>query len=316
MGSPTGRLLELLELLQAEPLVTGAELAARLGVDRRTVRRDVATLQRLGIPVEGERGVGGGYRLRPGYRLPPLMLTEDEAAVVVLGLAAARRLALGDAAAADGAHAKIHRVLPEPLRRRVEALEAALTFTGRAATLAAPAGETSLLLAEAIRRQRRVHMAYRTFAGEESEREVSPFGLVVHDGRWYLAAHDHTRDALRTFRVDRIDRAVPGAAAAAAPPGFDAAAHVTASLAQVPWPHEIEARLDLPFASARERVPPTLAQLTADGDWTRLHMRVSSLDWAASFLAGLDCAFEVVEPAKLRTAVRALAARLRASARA
>jgi predicted DNA-binding transcriptional regulator YafY len=316
MGSPTGRLLELLELLQAEPLVTGAELAARLGVDRRTVRREVATLQRLGIPVEGERGVGGGYRLRPGYRLPPLMLSEDEAAVVVLGLAAARRLALGDGAATDGALAKIQRVLPDSLRRRVEALEAALVFTGRAATIAAPAGETSLLLAEAIRRRRRVRIAYHTFAGEKSERDVSPFGLVVHDGRWYLPAHDHTRDALRTFRVDRIDRAVLGTDAVAAPQDFNAATHVTASLAQVPWPHAIEARLDLPFATARERVPPTLAQLTADGDWTLLHMRVSSLDWAASFLAGLDCSFEVVEPAKLRTAVRALADRLRASARA
>ena len=96
MASPTSRLLELLELLQAKPLVTGRDLGDRLGVDRRTVRRDVATLQRLGIPVEGERGVGGGYRLRPGYRLPPLMLTEDEATSVVLGLTAARRLALGD----------------------------------------------------------------------------------------------------------------------------------------------------------------------------------------------------------------------------
>src|SRR5689334_11813220 len=109
-GVSTSRLLELLEVLQTKPLVTGRELGDRLGVDRRTVRRDVAALQRLGIPVEGERGVGGGYRLRPGYRLPPLMLTEDEATAVVLGLTAARRLALGDADGADGALSKIHRV--------------------------------------------------------------------------------------------------------------------------------------------------------------------------------------------------------------
>jgi predicted DNA-binding transcriptional regulator YafY len=118
MRSPTSRLLELLELLQTEALVTGREIADRLAVDRRTVRRDVATLQELGIPVEGERGVGGGYRLRPGFRLPPLMLSEDEATAVVLGLTAASRLGLGDAGGTDGALVKIRRVLPATLPRR------------------------------------------------------------------------------------------------------------------------------------------------------------------------------------------------------
>lgn len=317
MGSPTGRLLELLELLQAEPLVTGPELAARLGVDHRTVRRDVATLQRLGIPVEGERGVGGGYRLRPGYRLPPLMLSEDEAAVIVLGLAAARRLALGDPSATDGAHAKIHRVLPDPVRRRVDALEAAFAFTTRAGNAVAPAGETSLLLAEAIRRRRRARLRYRNFAGDESEREVSPFGLVVHAGRWYLAAHDHGRDALRSFRVDRIGRASLSEGRAVAPPdGFDAVEHVTTSIARVPWGHAVKARLELPIAQARTRVPPTLAELEEDGDGTLLSMQVESLDWGAAFLAGLNCAFEVVTPDELRPALREIADRLRASARA
>src|SRR5262249_22723863 len=138
---PTSRLLELLEVLQTKPLVTGRELGDRLGVDRRTVRRDVAALHRLGIPVEGERGVGGGYRLRPGYRLPPLMLTEDEATAVVLGLTASRRLALGDANGTDGALSKIHRVLPDTLRRRVEALEAALAFTRSPVAREPPARE-------------------------------------------------------------------------------------------------------------------------------------------------------------------------------
>src|SRR5438874_10519477 len=134
MPTPAARLLELLELLQTKPLTTGREIADRLAIDGRTVRRYVEALQELGIPVEGERGVGGGYRLRPGYRLPPLMLTEDEATAVVLGLTAARRLALGDADGTDGALAKIHRVLPDALRRRVEALEATLAFTGHAIT--------------------------------------------------------------------------------------------------------------------------------------------------------------------------------------
>jgi predicted DNA-binding transcriptional regulator YafY len=311
MASPTSRLLELLELLQTRPLVTGREIADRLAVDRRTVRRDVATLQRLGIPVEGERGVGGGYRLRPGYRLPPLMLSDDEATVVVLGLAAAHRLGLVEPETSDGALAKIHRVLPDALRRRVEALEAALAFTAPATAGEPPAGETALLLAEAIRRRRRVRVAYRSFAGELTERELSPYGLVVHSGRWYLAAHDHTRAALRTFRVDRVRGAAMGdAAATAPPPGFEPLAHVSSSLAHVPWPWEVEVLLQLPLDEARRRVPGTLAELAEEEGGTALRMRVSSLDWTASLLAGLNCRFQVRRPDELRASVRALAQRL------
>lgn len=311
MGASTSRLLELLELLQAKPLVTGRELGDRLGVDRRTVRRDVATLQRLGIPVEGERGVGGGYRLRPGYRLPPLMLTEDEATAVVLGLTAARRLALGDEDGTDGALAKIHRVLPDALRRRVEALEATLAFTGNAITGEPPAGETVLLLAEAIRRARRVRLGYRTFEGKRTRRELSPYGLVVHAGRWYLAAHDHSRSALRTFRVDRIGGArIVDAPALRAPDGFDALEHVSTSLAQVPWPWEVDVLLELPVEDARSRIPGTLAELSEEDGGTALRMRVSSLDWAASLLAGLGCAFQVRAPQELRASVAALSERL------
>jgi len=311
VGTPTSRLLELLELLQAKPLVTGRELGDRLGIDRRTVRRDIATLQRLGIPVEGERGVGGGYRLRPGYRLPPLMLTEDEATAVVLGLTAARRLALGDADGTDGALAKIHRVLPDALRRRVEALEATLAFTGHAITGEPPAGETVLLLAEAIRRGRRVRVTYRSYEGERTTRELSPYGLVVHAGRWYLAAHDHRRSALRTFRVDRIrGAAIGGASAVTAPDGFDALEHVSRSLAQVPWPWEVDVLLDLAVDDARRRIPGTLAELSEEDGGTALRMRVSSLDWAASLLAGLGCRFRVRAPTELRASVAGLSERL------
>jgi len=316
-GVSTSRLLELLEVLQTKPLVTGRELGDRLGVDRRTVRRDVAALQRLGIPVEGERGVGGGYRLRPGYRLPPLMLTEDEATAVVLGLTAARRLALGGADGADGALSKIHRVLPDTLRHRVEALEAALAFTGSAITGEAPAGETVLLLADAIRRGRRVRVSYRSFEGERTRRELSPYGLVVHSGRWYLAAHDDTRDALRTFRADRIERAaILETAAQPAPAGFDALAHVSRSLAQVPWPWEVDVWLELSLDDARRRIPGTLAELGDEAGGTSLRMRVSSLDWAASLLAGLGCAFRVRAPAELRESVAELSQRLAGWARA
>src|ERR687896_147789 len=184
------------------------------------------TARLLGIPVEGQRGVGGGYRIRPGFRLPPLMLTDDEAVVVALGVIAAGRLGLtASAETLDTAQAKIHRVLPDVLRRRVGELEAALDFTTSAPAGAPVSGETVLLLADAIRRRRRLRVAYRSFAGDNTRRELSPHGLVVHSGRWYLAAYDHTRDDLRTFRVDRMRRATVGDGTALPPPdGFDAVA--------------------------------------------------------------------------------------------
>lgn len=310
------RLLELLELLQAQPITTGREIADRLAIDRRTVRRYIATLQELSIPVEGERGVGGGYRMRPGYRLPPLMLTDDEAIAVVLGLIAARRLGLGSTAeSVEGALAKIYRVLPDPLRRRVEALEATLGFTTPAATGAPVAGEAVLLLADAIRRRRRVRAGYRSFAGEETERELSPHGLVVHSGRWYLSAYDHTRDDMRTFRVDRMRRAAVADGAALAPPdGFDAVEQVSRSLARVPYEWKVEVLLRITVEEAAERLPATLADLVESPHGTLLRMQVNSLDWMARLLAGLDCGFTVRRPDELRASVRALADRLIESA--
>lgn len=316
MLTPTARLLELLELLQAQPLLTGREIADRLGVDRRTARRYVSALQDLGIPVEGQRGVGGGYRIRPGFRLPPLMLTDDEAVVVALGTLAAGRLGLaGSTDSVDGALAKIHRVLPDGLRRRVEALEETLDFTASARGSAPVGGETVLLLAEAIRRRRRLRMAYRSYLGEDTERELSPFGLVVHTGRWYLAAFDHGRDDLRTFRIDRIRRPALADAPAVGPPdGFDAVAYVSTSLARTPWRWDVEVVLDLPFEEAARRVPATLAELIEQEEGTLLRIRVGSLDWAASVLAGLGCGFTIRGPEELRASVRALADRLVRSA--
>ncbi len=312
MLAPTARLLELLELLQTQPVTTGREIADRLDIDARTARRYITRLQELGIPVEGQRGVGGGYRIRPGYRLPPLMLTDDEAIVVTLGTIGARRLGLTSSQeSVESALAKIRRVLPDALGRQVEALEATLDFTATATTGAPVPGELALLLADAIRRRRRLHTAYRSFAGDETQRELSPHGLVVHSGRWYLAAYDHGRDDLRTFRVDRMSRTTIADGAAHPPPAeFDAVAHVSRSLARVPWPWEVEVLLDLPLDSAARRLPATLAELVDADEGTLLRMRVGSLDWMAGILAGLDCRFTIVRPDELRTSVRALAERL------
>jgi predicted DNA-binding transcriptional regulator YafY len=310
--APTARLLELLELLQTRPAITGREVAEQLDIDARTVRRYVTRLQDLGIPVEGQRGVGGGYRIRPGYRLPPLMLTDDEAIVVTLGTIVAGRLGLSGAPdSVDGALAKIHRVLPDALRRQVEALEASLDFTARTSTGAPVRGEVALLLADAIRRRRRFRTSYRAFSGERTRRELSPFGLVVHSGRWYLAAYDHGRDDLRVFRVDRMSRTAVSEEPAVPPPdGFDAVAHVRRSLARVPWPWEVEVLLELSPDDAAQRLSATLAEVDEDGGRALVHMRVSSLDWMAGVLAGLGCDFTIRKPDELRASVRSLADRL------
>ena len=316
MQTPTARLLELLELLQARPLTTGSEIAEHLEIDRRTVRRYIAALQDMDIPVEGQRGVGGGYRVRPGYRLPPLMLSDDEAVVIVLGLIAARRQGLDSGeGAADGALTKIHRVLPDLLRRRVEALETTLGFTASPRAGAPVAGDTVLLLADAVRRGRRVRTSYKAYSGERTRRELSPYGLVVHSARWYLAAHDHLRDDLRTFRIDRMSRTMPLDTTADPPPeGFDAVEHVSRSLARVPWGHEVEVLLQLPLEQAARRLPATLAELVESDDGTLLRMRVDSLDWMAGTLASLRCGFTILAPDELRASVRELASRLAAAA--
>jgi predicted DNA-binding transcriptional regulator YafY len=292
------RLLEFLEMLQNRPFVTGAELARDHGVDVRTVRRYVAAVQELGFPVEGERGPAGGYRLKPGYKLPPLMFTEDEATAVVLGLASAERLGVPTS---DEALAKINRVLPARLRSRTESLEE-VAFTAPAGV--APAGETVLKLAEAARRRRRVTARYTSHSGAETDRELSPYGVVVHQGRWYLAAYDHGREDLRTFRVDRMRDVELGGAGRERPVGFDAERHVIRSFARVPWTHEVvvdlERVVDVPLAMIARR---------GDGGG-RLTMRVESLDYMARVLANLDCEFTIVRPDELRDAVKRLSALL------
>jgi len=194
-------------------------------------------------------------------------------------------------------------------------LEATLDFTTRATRNAPVTGNTVLVLADAIRRRRRIRVTYRAFSGEETRRELSSHGLVVHSGRWYLAAHDHLRDDLRTFRVDRMLRVrVTNETADERPEGFDAVTYVRTSLARVPWGWEVEVVLELPVDEALRRVPATLAELEDEDGATVLRMRADSLDWAARILAGLGCGFTIRGPEELRASVRALGERLASSA--
>ncbi|MFC4061789.1 helix-turn-helix transcriptional regulator [Planomonospora corallina] len=305
------RVLALLELLQAAPGLTGPELAARLEVDERTVRRYAVRLTDLGVPVEAERGRYGGYRLLPGYKLPPLMLTDDEATAVVLGLLAGRRtgLAVGETAT-ESALAKIQRVLPGALRERVEAVSRTLEHTRAPVPSPAPKAGPLLTLAGAARHGRTVRLAYRSWRGEPSERDLDPYGIVFHSGRWYVAGFDHRSGEVRTFRVDRVAGAARTERAFEVPEGFDAAGHVVRSLSAVPYRHEVRVLLETTVERARERIPESVASLAETAEGVLFEARAERLDGMARLLAGLGWPFTVLAPGELREEVAALGRRL------
>ncbi|HEX5499182.1 MAG TPA: YafY family protein [Thermomicrobiales bacterium] len=314
MYHPTTRVLVVLELLQAHGRMTGPEIAERLEVDLRTVRRYVTMLQDLGIPVEAERGRYGGYRLLPGYRLPPLMLTDDEALAVTLGLRATLSLGLAAAGpAVHGALAKVERVLPPDVRRRVNAVQQTLTIDLDQQPLA-PATETLLTFAEAARERRQVWMRYASGGGVVTERVVDPYGLVHLVGRWYVAGYCHLRADQRVFRLDRVETAQLQADSFTPPPSFDALEFVRASLAESPWDWQVEALLQTTLETARRRAPAHRALLDATDEGVVIRINVDDLDWAARFLIGLGCPFVIREPPELRVVLRALAAELAAAA--
>lgn len=311
MAQPTTRILTVLELLQANHRLSGEDLARRLDVDVRTIRRDVTRLVDLGIPVLAERGRYGGYRLMPGYKLPPLMLTDSEAVAVLLGLQAGKQIGLTTTApAVESALAKLHRVLPAALAERALGVQESLGFTS---TAREPTGvETGVLLTlgEAARRRRRVRLRYRGWKGEETERELDAYGLVFHSGRWYVAGHDHRSGSVRTFRVDRVAAAALGTVEFARPEAFDAVRHVVESLASVPYTWEVEVVFDARLAEVRRRIPASSATLEETPDGVRLVGRAEKLDGMARLLAGMDWPFRVVRPEELRDEVRRHADRL------
>jgi predicted DNA-binding transcriptional regulator YafY len=306
VSRPASRLLAFLELLQSRPVVDGRAAATDLGVTERTIRRYAVALHDIGIPVDGQPGVGGGYRLRAGTRLPPLMLSDDEATAVAFGLVVAERRGI----APGNALAKIMRVLPESLARRIERLRDEVTLIGEPAAAPPAASETLLAVAEAVRRGRCLEIDYVRADGRPSTRVIEPLGLVSRRGRWYVPAHDRRSGELRTFRADRVGRAEIGGPATPHEEGFDPAAHVVRMLARLPYEWRIEVSVDAPVEELRRRVSPTLAELTEDGEGTRLELGADSLEWAAGFLAGLGAEFRVIRPDELRDQLRGLAERL------
>ncbi len=327
MARPAARVLTLLELLQSGGTRTVAELAGRLGVDGRTVRRYADHLIDLDVPVESVRGRYGGYRLASGYRLPPLMLSDDEALAVLLGLVTARRAGLMTATgtASETAAAKIRRVLPERLARRLDAVLGSLAFTGPPREFPAPQAAVLLAVADAVRHHRPIWIRYTAADGQRSDRTLHPYGLVAHSGRWYVTGADSAIGEDRTFRLDRIAdaRTLPGSFEP--PAGLDPAQRVLSGLATAPYRHQVILRIQATHEQIRARLPTSVATVEepppAAGagpqaePWLRVELRAEQLDWLPAVLASLDRPFVIERPEELRGLVIALADRTATSAR-
>ncbi|MFE5216890.1 MULTISPECIES: helix-turn-helix transcriptional regulator [Streptomyces] len=315
MLETSARLLRLLSLLQAHREWSGPELAERLGVTARTVRRDVDRLRELGYPVNASPGTGGGYQLGAGAELPPLLLDDDEAVAVAVGL----RTAAGQGIEGIGetsvrALAKLEQVLPNRLRRRVGALNAFTVPMLRGGPPLTPVDPGLLTeLAHLCRDAERLRFDYESHEGTASRRTVEPHRLVCTERRWYLVAWDVDRADWRTFRVDRITTRPPHGPrfTPREPPAEDLAAYVSRGVSTGAYATHATVRLLVPLPEAAERVSPSAGTLEPEGEETcLLRSGAASLDVMVVHITMLGLPFEVLEPAELTDAVRRMRDRL------
>jgi len=319
MLETSARLLKLLSLLQSRRSWSGSELAQELEITERTVRRDVEKLRSLGYPVNAASGVAGGYRLGAGAKLPPLLLDDDEALAVSLGLRAAMAGAgAGMEEAALRALDKLRQVLPAGLRKRLEGWRKTLVTSPLAAPEVDP--DRLVVLVEACDDRKLVSFDYRDRQGRDTEREVEPHGLVHRYGRWYLVAFDRLREDWRTFRVDRVANPprVGGSFTPREVPHGDLATYVARNMqAQTPA-YEAHVEFEAPLQVMAERLPVGAGQLSPLGpDRCVAEIDTHDVQRFAGYLGSLDVDFVVLDPPELVEAVRSLATRFaRAAERA
>ncbi len=311
------RLLRLLTLLQARRYWSGPDLARRLDVTARTLRRDIDRLRSLGYPVQSSSGPAGGYSLGAGATLPPLMLEDDELLAVVLGLRLAA-ISTGSGMEESGlrALAKLEQVMPTRLRRRVRGLHGAVAPLVMSAPVV-DAGRLSVL-ANACRDQVGITFGYETRDGRRDRRDVQPHALVSTGSRWYLVSWDRGRNDWRTFRVDRIDgRITTGARFLPRPiPGGDAAAFVSRSVSTSQYAVQARLILNAPAERMKQYISPLAGQLSPIGpDRCLLECGADAAEWIAAHLAAFEVDFAVLEPPDLRTRLRRMASRLSRAAR-
>lgn|SRR5699024_7634877 len=314
--SSSARLLQLLALLQMRREWTGAALAERMGVTDRTVRRDIDKLRELGYPIKATAGVAGGYQLGSGAQLPPLLLDDDEALAVALGLAAvAASPVSGVSEASVRALTKLEQVLPARLRRRHSTLKSAVTRLGIPGHAVDPQYLTDL--SAAITTGRQVSFDYERADGRRIRRLVEPYHLVDSGQRWYLVAWDTTRQDWRTFRVDRI-RTRPSERARYQPrslPEGDAAAYVQDAISRSPYRYDFTVRLFAPAAEVSGWVSAAAGEVIDEGEGrTILRTGWDDFDEFLGYLFSLDVPFEFLAPESAIRRVRTISARLAASA--
>jgi predicted DNA-binding transcriptional regulator YafY len=317
MADTGNRTLRLLSLMQSRRNWAGADLAGRLGVSVRTLRRDVERLRELGYPVEAQPGVDGGYRLAPGASLPPLVLDDDEAVALVVGLQAAAQTAVtGMAEASVRALTKVVQVLPVRLRRRADAL--------RAVTVSAPwrsDGDVDphalTAVAQACRDTERLEFAYTSATGERTERLVEPYRLVALGRRWYLVAYDVARGDWRSFRLDRLTGPTSTAARFALRPlpADDAAAFVRAGIDTRRPTYAVEVAVAAPAEEVRQRIGQWARVEETGAGSCRVHMEPDELSWPALALGMVGAEFTVVSPPELRDLLGDWGARFARAAR-
>ena len=305
MAATSVRMLRLLSLLQTHRYWPGGELAARLEVSVRTLRRDVDRLRELGYPVEAQRGVDGGYQLAAGAALPPLVLDDDEAVALALGLqAAAQGGVAGVAESSVSALTKVVQVMPPRLRRRVEALRAMTVAAGWTAGgsggWSRPSVDAGVLtaVAQACRDAVRLRFAYSAADGTRSDREVEPARLALLGRRWYLVAYDLGRQDWRSFRLDRLQDPEPTGARFRPRelPAEDAAAFVRRGFEQLPQTREIEVLVRAPAVVVERRLGAWSRVEAVDDDSWRMTTHADQFVWPAFGLAQLDAEFTVVRP--------------------
>ena len=309
--STAGRLLEVLSLLQARPRWSGPELADRLAVTVRTIRRDVDHLRQLGYPIDATAGVDGGYALGAGGRaVPPLMLDRDEAVAVAVCLrsAATELVEGGDEAALRALH-KLDLLLPPALRRQVGAIDAVTEQVGAAAEPVTT--DVLVTVARACRDSERLRVTYRDGKGVRSERTLDPHRVVRTPRRWYLVARDRDRDAWRTLRIDRMEEVHPTGhrVVLADPP--DPVTLVQRAISTSPYRYQARIELDAPLDVLARRIPPSVGLLEpVDATTTLLTTGSDDLDTLTGHLVALGTEFRVLEPEALRRNVEAAVGRL------
>ncbi|MDA1359499.1 YafY family protein [Glycomyces luteolus] len=310
MLETSARLLRVLALLQSQRDWSGAALAERLGVSTRTVRSDIDRLRQLGYRVHSTTGSAGGYRLEAGNAMPPLLLDDEEAVAVAVGLrAAASGSVAGIEETSLRALAKLEQTLPSRLRRRIDMLiSATASAAGAGPTVDAP---VLTLIAEAVYRHEQLRFDYRDRAGQETRRRVEPHRLVYTERRWYLLAWDVDRGDWRTFRADRVSPRIPnGPRFTPKEPPEEAVAHVLRGLGHSAWRHQAVIRLRAPVEQVAAMLPPGSGLLEPAGDAECLWRTGSdSLRDLTNYITGLDLPFSVEAPQALRDHLQDLASR-------